>query len=304
MSIYTKILSTLGVASIVIAGSVIGSAQTTGTLTAPLSNSSFTYCNWTNMMATSDVEAARVINVAGLPANTAAFYVTENTSLNVVNGKCVANMVANFVPYITGHQTSFDITSGAAVTNVKVMNANPEIMSVTCDGNDTVIRFNDSNRDVLTYQSIIGANDFDTPTTSNETNNVLKVTLKRKDSAFTGSNNATIYINETAPVITGTAGFKPANTATTGVAYTDVVVTMDKAPTTSKLSLTLKGVCDASLYTTSSSMMSSMNSSSMMMSSMNSSMMMSSSSMKMSANGMTTVVSGGKGVLTRTGGSN
>ena len=299
MSIYTKILSTLGVASIVIAGSVIGSAQTTGTLTAPLSNSSFTYCNWTNMMATSDVEAARVIGVAGLPANTAAFYVTENTSLNVVNGKCVANMVANFVPYITGHQTSFDITSGGAVTNVKVMNANPEIMSVTCDGNDTVIKFKDANQDVLTYQPIIGANDFDAPSTSNESNNVLKVTLKRKDSAFTGTNNATIYINETAPVITGTAGFKPANTATTGVAYTDVAVTMDKAPTTSKLSLTLKGVCDASLYTTSS-----MVSSSSMMSSMNSSMAMSSSSMMMSSNGMTTVVSSGKGVLTRTGGSN
>ena len=340
MSIYTKILSTLGVASMVITGSVIGSAQTTGTLTAPLSNSSFTYCNFNNFMATSDVEAARQITGAS-----AYFYVTENTSLNVVNGKCVNNLVANYVPYISGHKTSFDINAFASVSNVKVLNSNPEIMSVTCDGNDTVMKFMDVNQDVLKYNTIVGANDFDTPTTSNESNNVLKVTLKRKDSAFTGSNNVTVYVDEVAPTglaagskammpsmvdsatnavssanavvssanassapapVSATNAVSSANgalssaNAMTAVRYTPVEVTMDKTATTSKLSLTVKGVCDASLYTTSSSMVSS----SSMMSSMNSSMMMSSSSMMMSSNAMTTVVGAGKGVLTRTGGSN
>jgi hypothetical protein len=299
MSISTKVLSTLGIAALVASSFVSTSAQTNGTLTAPLSNSSFTYCNWTNMMATTDVEAARQI-----VGNEAYFYVTENnTTYNVINGKCVANMVANRVPYITGHKTSFDINSFGSVTNVKLLNTSPDVKSVECDGNDTVIRFSDANQDVLTYNTIVGANDFDTPTYTTESNNVLKVTLKRKDSSFTGSNNATIYVNETmttnydaayAPYFPATATV----VASTGT-YNAVPVTVDKTLSSSKLALTVYGVCDATKYAVSSSS-SSMSSSSSSMNSSSSSM--SSSSMKATTD--TTTVAGGKGMLTRTGGAN
>jgi hypothetical protein len=298
MSISTKVLSTLAIATLVATSFVSANAQTNGSLSAPLSNSSFTYCNWDNFMATSDVEAAR--NTTAISGK-ASFYTTENTSNNVINGKCVNNLVANYVPYISGHKTSFDLTNAGAVTNVKVMNTSPTVKSVECDGNDTVIRFTDAEQDKLEYSSIISSNDFDAPSSTTESNNVLKLTLKRKDSNFTGTNNATIYINEMIP---GTldAGYKsmPASSTAPVPAYNTFNATVDKAATTSKLAITLKGVCDSSIYTTSSSS-SSMSSSSM---SSSSSSMSSSSMMMAKSSEMTTVVVGGKGMLTRTGGSN
>ncbi len=257
MSFFSKVFCSFGIIALVTPNLVNVSAQINGSLSSPLSNSSFTYCNWNNMMATSDVEAARQI-----VGNKAYFYVTENTSLNVVNGKCVANIVANYVPHFENHKTSFDINSFGSISNVKIMNTSPEVKSVECDidGVNTIIRFSDANQDVLKYNTIVGANDFDIPSTTNESNNVLKVTLKRKDANFTGSNNVTVYIDEflDASIEAGYALYRPASTTP----YVTVPVSIDKNPSTSKFSLTVKGVCNPLPNIASSSSSTTMSSSS------------------------------------------
>ena len=87
-----------------------------GTLSAPLSNVSFTYCNWNNQMATNDLASA-YSQVGSL----AYFYVTENTSANVINGKCVNNLVANYIPIISYHDTKFEVNNFGAVSNVRLI---------------------------------------------------------------------------------------------------------------------------------------------------------------------------------------
>jgi hypothetical protein len=302
MSIYSKLLS-VAIATTLFSGILATSAQTTGLLSAPLSNSSFTYCNWNNYIATSDVEAAR--QVIG---TSAYFYVTENTSNNVVNGKCVNNLVANYVPYISGHTTTFDLTNAGAITNVKLRNTSPYLSSVECDGESTVVKFKDDNQNYLTYNTIIGdSNNYDI-TSSQESNNTLKVTLKRKDYSFNGTNKVTLYINETLPT-TATAGYQNMKANVSVTSYTPSNVTIDKPATTIKQEVAISGICNTSNYSSSIPAVVSSSSSSKAVESKTTS---SSSQDKIVVTVSSTqnviveefVLIGGKGILTRTGGSN
>ncbi len=320
MSIHTNIFSTLVLASILFSSVVTTSAQNSGILSAPLSNSSFTYCNWNNFMSTSDVEAAR--QVIG---TSAYFYVTENTSANVINGKCVNNLVANFVPYIAGHTTNFDISNGGAVSNVKLKNESPYLASLKCDGDDTVALFKDVNQNYLTYNTIVGDNNNFEVSSSQESNNNLKVTLKRKNYNYTGTNTVTVYVNENLPInpLAGYVNVSNTTSSSSSImssssssmmssssakAYNLVNVTIDKTATTIKETFKVSGVCNAVNYTSSSSssMMSSSSSSSS--SSMTRTIVTTTSTSTtpkaIITSDTTTVVYGGKGVLTRTGGSN
>jgi hypothetical protein len=301
MSIYSKLLATAGVFSMTAAMlSIVPVSAISGELEAPTSTSgNITYCNWVNQFQTSDVQAARQII-----GDKAYFYTTENTTTNIVNGKCVANLVANYVPYIAGHKTSFDLTAGGAVNNVKVLNVNPDLLSVTCDGNKTVFRFKDANNDVITYSSVIGANDFKTPVISTETDNVLVVTFEKSDSvADTKVNSATIYVQESS--LTGlAAGYLQVTGATSASAYTMVSVTVDKSPATSKLTVDLKAKCDPTDFASSSSSSmskSSISSTTSTTTSATSKDAMTSSKAVVVTNGPD---AGGKGMLTRTGGAN
>jgi FG-GAP-like repeat len=229
-------LTSLVIASI--AGfSIQGHAQSSGLLTAPLTNSSFTFCNWNNYIATSDVEAAR--QVLG---SSAYFYVTENTSNNVVNGKCVNNLVANFVPYIAGHKTSFDISNTGVATNIKLVNDTPSIESISCNDEETQIIIKDPNQDRLTYNTVIGLNDFDL-TITESSNNSLKVVTKKKNFGFTGSNNITLYVNEVAPtnLIGGYANILP--NSSVPVTYNNVAVKSDKEFSTVKFDFQINANC-------------------------------------------------------------
>ena len=209
-----------------------------GTLSAPLSNVSFTYCNWNNQMATTELASA-YSQVGAL----AYFYVTENTSINVVNGKCVNNLVANYIPLISYHDTKFDINNFGAVSNVRLINANPSVLSTTCNGDDTVVRFKDPNQDVLAYNSIVGNTDFNV-STAQESNNVLAITLSRRNYGINATNNITIYVDEKTPTNLN-AGYKSASATN----YNLVAVSMDKEPNTSKLTLNVNGICNSSTTT-------------------------------------------------------
>ncbi len=234
MSFIKKII-TIGLVSVMSGIGLTAQAQTNGSLTAPVSNSSFTYCNWNNFMSTLDVEAARqVID------NSAYFYITENTSYNVQNGKCVNNLVANYVPYIPGHRTSFDVTNGGAVNNVKLINSVPTIDSVRCNDAETELRIKDINQNTLKYNTVSGLNDFDILSTSQESNNVLKLVFKRKNYSFNGSNSINLYIDEISPTNLR-AGY--VNAPVNGRAYNSTKVNVDKEFSTVRFDLQINGNC-------------------------------------------------------------
>jgi hypothetical protein len=285
MSISTKLLAVAGILSF--SASLIATpvANATQTITAPLtsSSSSFTYCTYDAPYYTvSDIEAAKRVS-----GSQAFFKVAKNDSISVINGQCqLAGIVTNYVPYIAGHKTSVTLDSAGYPTDVKISNTAPTVKDVTCDGNKTVIRFMDKEEDTLKLTTTVGADDFTTPTTSTDSNGVLKVTLDRKNNDFVGSNSVTMYISEElrsgSDIRYGVSSYS--GSSATPPAGRDAEIS--EKLSTSKLTLTVKGVCDASAYNTSSS----------------SSSMMSSSMMKSS---MVAVSDGaGKGMLTRTGGAN
>jgi FG-GAP-like repeat len=233
---FIKNVITFGLISAISGLGVAAQAQTNGSLTAPLSNSSFTYCNWNNFISTNDVEAARQII-----GTSAYFYITENTSYNVVNGRCVNNLVANYVPYITGHKTSFDVNNAGAVNNVKLINSAPTIDSVSCNDTDTEVRVKDPNQDSLKYNTISGSNDFDV-STSQESNNVLKVVFKRRNYNFNATNSINLYVDEVSPAnlnagyVNVPAGTNPYNTTK---------VNSDKEFATVRFDIQISGNCSS-----------------------------------------------------------
>jgi hypothetical protein len=296
MSIYTKLFAAAGIVAMA-SGLVVNTSAST--LVAPLtsSNSSFTYCTWPtasgDSFTVSDVEAAK--NIQGA---TAYFYVVQNTSANVVDGKCKSNLQLDFVPYVAGHSTSFDLNDRGLPTNVKVNNKAPEVKEVICDGDDTIVRFMDAQEDKLTVSSVAGANDFNYTTTS-ESKNILKVKFSKINNDFTGSNNASIFVTESFVTSSLDYGFRPA--AINGSVQNNSVygqAEVSEKLTVSKLNLTLKAKCDSSLYAVSSSSM--MSSSAATVATSSAATSMTTKAPASNGEGMQS----GKGVLTRTGGAN
>ena len=293
MSISTKLFAVAGVLSFTAALIATPVANASQTLVAPStsSSSSFTYCTYNSPFYTvNDIEAAKFVS-----GSQAFFKVAKNDGISVINGQCQANgIVTNYVPYIAGHSTSLSLDAGGYPTDVKIMNTAPTVKDVTCDGDKTVIRFMDKEEDVLRLNTTVSADDFLTPTTSTDTMGTLKVTFDRKNTDFTGSNNVTVYIAEDLKAGTDLNYGVSSYSGSSATPPAGKPAEVQEKLTTSKLSLTINGKCDVSLYNVSSS--------SSMMNSSSSSMMMSSSMTP--AVTTTTDAAGAKGMLTRTGGAN
>jgi hypothetical protein len=302
MSIYTKLFAAAGIVAMASAMS-IATPTANASISAPLtsSNSSYTYCTWPtaagDSYTVSDVEAAKQI-ASNATTSFAYFYVAKNTSTNVVDGKCKVFAQLDFVPYVSGHKTTFDLSVDGYPINVKVNNKAPEVKEVICDGDDTIVRFMDAQEDKLTVSSVAGANDFNN-TSTNESNNVLKVKFTKINNDFTGSNNASIFVTESFQTSNLDYGYRPI-LASGSVAsnITNGQAEVNEKLTVSKLNLTLKAKCDSSLYAVSSSSM--MASSSMAATS--AAAVASSTTTVSTSNGAGSM--GGKGMLTRTGGAN
>jgi FG-GAP-like repeat len=167
-----------------------------GTLSAPKasSNSTYTYCTLPNnageSFAISDVNGARQIQ-----NNKAYFFVIRNDVNNVNGGRCIGFKQWTFVPYVAGHTTEFDLDTDGVPMNVRLSNSLPTLRSVSCDSDDTSIRIQDAQEDKLAIASVAGNFDFNYSTTE-ESNNVLRVRFARSNYSFTGTNKVSIYVSE------------------------------------------------------------------------------------------------------------
>jgi hypothetical protein len=255
-------------------------APTASAVTVNPTNSNsgnFIYCsNVAPFIATSDVNAILVTT-----GSITQFNYTQNIVANVENGVCKPTaVITGTVPFVTDHATSFDLDSAGKITNIKVSNTNPSEYTVACSGADTVLTVTDKEKDALALTgNISGAADFNVTNTT-ETGKI-KITFKKKDNTFTGSNAVNLYVTETptslvtanygnsAPATSLTA-FEAATVVPTGSAY-------DVIPGFVNFKLDVNGNCTTA--SSSSSMSSKSSVSSVSSTSMSSEAMSSKSSM-------------------------
>jgi hypothetical protein len=291
MSIYKQIFATAGLFAMT-AGLVVtpsASAESyAGTITTNTTNNGYSYCSAAD-------GSGFVTDLGGSIKKTSDasirnFYVIANG--NKVNDTCPAAFVkTNYITVADNHSTSFDLDANGAPTNVKISNTNPSSYTVACSGTDTVLTINDAERDALTLNQVVKADDFNV-TSSTNADGSLKVTFARKDSTVTTTNTSDVYVNEAA--VSGIAGQFRKDAEGNMVAVSTSAVTEDATAKVVKLAgVTVKSPkCDDTLYTASSSSSVVSSSSSMV-----------SSSSVVSSSAAATTVSTGKGSTVRTGGA-
>jgi hypothetical protein len=180
-----------------------------------------------------------MINDSYLGRNT--FFATQNNTSNVIDGKCVNNIIENFVPKIPNHYTTFNLDSNGHPENVVVVNTNSFVESATCEGENTAIVFSDLNNDITVVDSYSGFPDFDV-TTSVVPNTPFKskILLSRKNSSFGGTNSGRINVQEGYITYDFDYGYRLPNNSlvVSGQGYVDSPITL------SFLNLTVKAICN------------------------------------------------------------
>jgi hypothetical protein len=209
------------------------------------SSSPFVYCTNSNPSYTvNNFDAAKFVI-----GNKTYFYVTQNTSLNVVNGQCANNRQRNFVPYIQGHSVGFELDNFGVPTNVKVFNKAPTVQKAACDGENTYIKFVDSNQDLIQLATVTGNTDFFVGT-ANDLDGSLRVSFSRNNANFRGANDLTIYASETFTSNNLEFGFVNYFSSAAAVrGYAEVL----NRPSTSKVAISVQGICNPNLYNPTSS---------------------------------------------------
>ena len=303
MSIYKQIFATASVfamtAALVITPSASAQNSVAGAVTTTSNTNGYSFCSAAmNGYVVNDINGSIKTTSDATLRN---FYVIRNA--DKTNDSCTNGFVkTNYLPVFANHTTTFDLDTNGAPVNVKVSNTNPSSYTVTCSGTDTVLTVTDAERDLLTLNQTVKADDFNV-TSTNGNNNELKVTFSRKDSTVKTVNVADIYITEGS--VSGNAGQFRTDAYGTSIAVVTSATTLDATAKVVKLAgISIASPnCDSTLNVAPSSM----TSSSMMSSSMTSSSMMSSSSKAATTTTTTTtteVVTTGKGSTVRTGGAN